>query len=50
MKVHPLFGEETGEFIDFAGWASQSARILKVEIQNVKQPKIGQVNPSQIVA
>lgn len=45
VKTHPVFGEETGEFIDFAGWASQSARVIKVDILNVKPPKIGHLNP-----
>jgi hypothetical protein len=48
--MHPLFGEETGEFIDFAGWSADCARILKVDIINVKPPKLGQIQPSEVIA
>jgi hypothetical protein len=36
-----LFGEETGEFIDFTGWAAHTARITKFRILDVKTSRIG---------
>jgi hypothetical protein len=45
----PLFGEETGEFIDFAGWSKNAARLNKVNIIEVKAPKLGYSHPSEIV-
>ena len=50
MRMHPLFGEETGEFIDFAGWATHCSKVTKVNIIDVKAPRIGHLNPSQILA
>lgn len=50
IKCHPLFGEETGDFIDFTGWAVNSAQILKINILEVKPPKIGHLNPSEVIA
>eukprot|EP00347_Sterkiella_histriomuscorum_P016262 403353867 len=50
VKCKPLFGEETGDFIDLTGWATQSARIEKISILDVKAPKIGHTNPSEVIA
>jgi hypothetical protein len=45
-----LFGEETGEFIDFAGWATHSGKVSRVSILDVKAPKIGHITPSEVIA
>lgn len=49
--MNPLFGEETGEFIDFTNWnLSSVARLTKVDIIEVKPPKLGHINPSMVTA
>jgi hypothetical protein len=44
-----LFGEETGEYIDIAHWSANTARVTKVSIINVLQPKMGSQYPSDVV-
>ncbi|CDW79687.1 dead helicases superfamily protein [Stylonychia lemnae] len=49
-QLRPLFGEETGDFIDFIGQGDKSAKILKISIIEVKAPKIGYLAPSEVTA
>ena len=46
----PIFGEETGELIDFTKLNGQTARLHSMNITNVKQPLLGQTHPSKVEA
>lgn len=45
-----MFGEETGEFIDFTRWTHNSCKIKTISIVSVKAPRIGQMYPSEVIA
>jgi len=44
-EARPLFGEETGEFIDFTGACT---RLRGFQITEVKPPRVGQSHPSAV--
>lgn len=48
--VQPLFGEETGEFVDFTKGSSNCARLQKFQIVEVKPPRLGDTHPSAVHA
>ena len=39
--LKPIFGEETGEFIDFTSWSPNCVRLASLSITDVKPPKLG---------
>lgn len=47
--LQPLFGEETGEFIDFTKWqTSNCARLKSLKIFDVKAPHLGKQHPASV--
>jgi hypothetical protein len=50
-KFQPIFGEETGEFIDFTKQGNgNTARLVSLRILDVKAPKLGETHPSSVHA
>ena len=47
-QVQPIFGEETGEFVDFTKYTQKNARLESLSIVNVKQPLFGSTYPSEV--
>lgn len=46
IQVQPIFGEETGEFVDFTKYNDKTARLYSLSIIDVKQPLFGSTYPS----
>jgi Intron-binding protein aquarius N-terminus len=48
--LQPIFGEETGELIDFRRWSVCCARMVGISIQEVAPPKMGTNVPQRVDA